>query len=85
MIKTFAYFLLTLALPIQALACFTITGKVLNKADKKPVENVSVFLSNATIGDKTAADGSFTLHNVKSGKYDLVVTDIAFETYSQRW
>jgi len=69
--------------PLSCFAQFTITGKVLSKADKKPIENVSVFLSNATIGDKTAADGSFTLSNVKSGKYDLVVTDIAYETYSQ--
>ena len=74
---------IALILPLSCLAQFTITGKVLSKADKKPVENVSVFLSNATIGDKTAADGSFTLHNVKPGKYDLVVTDIAFETFSQ--
>jgi len=75
-------FLLFIA-PISCLAQFTITGRVLSKTDKKPIENVSVFLSNATTGDKTAADGSFTLHNVKPGKYDLVVTDVAYETYSQ--
>ena len=75
-------FLIFLA-PLSCFAQFTITGKVLNKADKKPIENVSVFLSSATVGDRTAADGSFTLHNVKPGKYDLVVSDIAFETYSQ--
>ncbi|HVV55806.1 MAG TPA: carboxypeptidase-like regulatory domain-containing protein, partial [Mucilaginibacter sp.] len=44
---------------------------------------MSVFLSDATVGTRTSADGSFTLRNVKPGKYDLVVTDVAFETYSQ--
>ncbi|HEX3384415.1 MAG TPA: carboxypeptidase-like regulatory domain-containing protein, partial [Mucilaginibacter sp.] len=69
--------------PFSCFAQFTVSGKVLNRVDKKPVENVSVFLSNATIGGTTATDGSFKLANVKPGKYDLVVTDIAFETYSQ--
>src|ERR1700761_9802538 len=81
MTRVFSF--LFLLLPLGCLAQFSITGKVLNKADNKPVENVSVFLSNATIGDRTAADGTFTLHNVKPGKYDLVVSDIAFETYDQ--
>ncbi|MGZ3752272.1 MAG: carboxypeptidase-like regulatory domain-containing protein, partial [Mucilaginibacter sp.] len=79
--KTLLLFLFIV--PISCFAQFIITGRVLSKADKKPIENVSVFLSNATVGDKTAADGSFTLRNVKPGKYDLVVTDVAYETYSQ--
>ncbi|MBS1529605.1 MAG: carboxypeptidase regulatory-like domain-containing protein [Bacteroidetes bacterium] len=83
MFKTAIYIFLALVLPFRTLAQFTISGRILNKTDKKPVENVSVFLSNATVGDKTAADGIFTLRNVKPGKYDLVVTDIAFALYSQ--
>ena len=61
----------------------TITGRVINKDDKKPIANVNVFLSNATIGDKTAADGTFTLTGIKPGSYDLVVSIVGFTTYSQ--
>jgi len=70
-------------LPIYCLAQSTISGRVLNQADTKPVANASIFLNNATIGDKSANDGTFTLHNVKPGKYDLVVSIIGFEIYNQ--
>jgi hypothetical protein len=62
---------------------YEITGRIVNSSDKKPVTNASVFLNNATIGDVTATNGKFTLHNVKPGKYDLTVSIIGFETYSQ--
>jgi hypothetical protein len=67
--------------------CFAqsaISGRVLNQADGKPVANASIFISNATIGDKTATDGSYTLHGLKSGKYDLVVSIVGFELYNQQ-
>jgi len=60
-----------------------ISGKVLNGADKTPLANASVFLSNATVGDMTTVDGSFNLHNVKPGKYELVVSIIGFEPLRQ--
>jgi TonB-dependent SusC/RagA subfamily outer membrane receptor len=52
--------------------------------DKKAVANASIFLSNTTVGTETRADGSFSLANVKPGKYDLVITVIGFETYRQK-
>ena len=60
-----------------------VTGRIINKSDKKQVENASVFLSNATIGGKTGADGSFRLENIRPGNYDLVVSMVGFETYHQ--
>jgi hypothetical protein len=61
----------------------TITGKVVSAGIKNPVPRASVFLSNATYGAVTADDGSFTLANVKPGQYELVVTTVGFEDYSQ--
>ena len=61
----------------------TIRGKVISRIDKKPIANASVFLSNATIGNETGDDGSFTLYNVRPGEYHLVVSVIGFETYHQ--
>ncbi|HEY8782974.1 MAG TPA: carboxypeptidase regulatory-like domain-containing protein [Mucilaginibacter sp.] len=81
MLKILYFFLILL--PLGCFAQITITGRILNQADTKPVANASVFLSNATIGSKTANDGTFTLHNVKPGKYDIVVSIIGFETYDQ--
>ena len=76
------FYLLVLVLTIT-LNCFgqaTITGKVLNSANKKPVSNVNVFLSNSVVGDKTSQDGTFTLQNVKPGKYELVISIVGFQT-----
>jgi hypothetical protein len=70
-------------LPIACFAQINITGKIVNTADKKPVANASVFLSNATVGDKTNDDGAYVLRNVKQGQYELVVTVIGYETYRQ--
>ena len=79
MLKLFVFLLL--CFPLSCLAQVTLTGRILDKTDNKPVPLASVFLSNATIGDKTTADGTFTLHNVSPGKYELVVSIIGFETY----
>jgi len=75
--------ILILTLPLTCLAQFTISGKILNQADTKPLANTNVFLSNATIGDRTKADGTFRLTNIKPGKYTLVVSMVGFESYSQ--
>jgi len=80
-VKVFFFFIVLL--PLGCLAQFTISGRILNQADTKPVANVDVFLNNATIGDQTADDGTFTLHNIKPGKYDLVISIVGFETYNQ--
>jgi hypothetical protein len=75
--------LLGILMPVACFAQVTITGRVLNQADTKPVANASVFLNNTTFGDQTTTEGAFTVHNVKPGKYDLVISIIGFETYEQ--
>lgn len=70
-------------LPVSSFAQFSISGRVLNHSDKKPVANASVFLGNSSIGGTTSAQGAFTLNNIKPGKYDLIVSVVGFETYSQ--
>lgn len=74
---------LFLLVPLSCLAQVKITGSVISAADHKPVANASVFLSNATIGAKTDAGGNYVLNNIKSGKYELVVSIVGFETYKK--
>jgi hypothetical protein len=68
-------------LPVAAQ--FTVSGRLLNKADKKDVSDASVFFNNATIGAKTNNNGNFTLLNVKPGTYELIISIIGFDTYHQ--
>ncbi|HVW95422.1 MAG TPA: carboxypeptidase-like regulatory domain-containing protein, partial [Mucilaginibacter sp.] len=60
-----------------------ITGRVIGQTDTRPVADASVFISNATIGDKTGTDGKFTLTGVKPGKYELVISIVGFDKYTQ--
>lgn len=79
------FLILCLCLPFTLAAQNgVITGKVTSAASKAAVANASVFLSNASYGTSSAEDGSFSLRNVKPGQYDLVVTVLGYEEYSQR-
>jgi uncharacterized membrane protein len=75
--------LFILLLPSVCFAQLKITGKIVNTDDKKPVANASVFLNNASIGNKTANDGTFILNNVRPGQYDLIVSIVGYERHSQ--
>ncbi|WP_428327617.1 carboxypeptidase regulatory-like domain-containing protein [Mucilaginibacter sp.] len=75
--------LFILLFPITVLAQYGVSGRIISQADTKPVANASVFLSNTTIGGKTGADGSFKLLNVKPGKYELVVSVVGFDNFTQ--
>jgi len=77
-----SFLLLLLLIPTYCLAQIKITGKVINMTDTKPVPNASVFLNNAQVGNKTADDGTFTLSNVKPGKYDFIISIVGYETYT---
>lgn len=78
------YFIIILiSFPLFTQAQYTISGKVINLYDKKPVVKASVFLSNTTVGSTTADDGSYTLTNVKPGQYDMVISAIGYETSYQ--
>ncbi len=83
MIMNRFFILLVILFPLDCLAQLTVKGRVLNKTDDKPVSNANVFLSNATIGSKTADDGTFILSNIKPGKYELVVSIVGFESYKK--
>lgn len=74
-------FIFWLLSPLECLAQFTLSGKVVADGLKNSVANVSVFLNNAVAGTKTNQNGTFTINNVKAGQYDLVVSIIGFETF----
>ncbi len=59
----------------------TITGKVISTDVQAPLARANVFLSNATVGTATLNDGTFTMHGVKPGQYELVVTYVGYDTY----
>jgi hypothetical protein len=77
------FLLLFFFVPASLYAQVNITGKVVGTENKKPIPDASVFLSNSKVGDKTQKDGSFTLRNIKNGRYDLVVSCIGYMPYKK--
>jgi hypothetical protein len=72
------------AISFTAAAQSVISGKVISQASKAGVAKASVFLNNATFGTATNDDGTFNLYNVKPGQYDLIVSVLGFEEYTQK-
>jgi len=79
--RIFIFFLFLL--PLSSFAQYTISGRILDMSDKKPIANADVFINNATIGNTTTANGAFTLNGVKSGKYAIIVSVVGYDTFSQ--
>lgn len=59
----------------------TLKGKVLAADTRLPIHLANVFLSNTSIGTVTNAEGFFTLDHFPSGRYDVVVSCIGYESY----
>lgn len=57
-------------------------GVVLDGEKNSPVPNASVFLNTTSVGTMTDAQGNFTLP-LPSGKYELIVSSVGYETYNQ--
>lgn len=62
---------------------YIITGKVIDKNTKAPLQGASVFAQNTTVGIATGAEGNFKL-KLPNGGYELIVTFTGYETESLR-
>jgi hypothetical protein len=62
---------------------YSLSGRVINADDKKPLDAVSVFLSNTSIGIYTNKDGRYLLPEFPAGKFKLVVSLIGYQTYTK--
>jgi hypothetical protein len=60
-----------------------LTGQVLDSLTKKPVPFANVFFANTTIGVVTDTSGFFSIRNFASGKYDLTVSFVGYNTYQK--
>ncbi len=61
----------------------TIKGKIVTDDIQKPVANAAVYLSNTSVGTTTNDKGEFTLKFSLSGRFDLIVSSLGYETYVQ--
>ncbi|MCY4562003.1 MAG: SusC/RagA family TonB-linked outer membrane protein [Flavobacteriaceae bacterium] len=68
----------------QLSAQYTISGQVVDADTNDPLLGVSVLLQGTTLGTVTDFDGNYTLPNIESGNYVLVVSYTGYSSnYSQ--
>lgn len=58
----------------------TLSGKVTNSETTKPIPNCNVFIKNLNIGTTTDLSGFYSIENLLSGKYIIVVSFVGFNT-----
>lgn len=56
-------------------------GRVTASDNEKPIPLANVFLSNTSVGTITDENGVFKIDHFPSGRYDLVVSCIGYETF----
>ncbi|WP_375445833.1 carboxypeptidase-like regulatory domain-containing protein [uncultured Fibrella sp.] len=67
----------------QAVPRTTLTGRITNATDGKPLPFASVYLNGTTRGTTTAEDGQFRLTDVPYGAHELVASYTGFSAVKQ--
>jgi iron complex outermembrane receptor protein len=76
--------LLALLVPLMLYANGgTIKGKVSDQATGQPLVGANVFLKGTNYGSSTNAKGEYTITNVPTGEYKLIVSYIGYAQYSK--
>ena len=61
-------------------AQYSISGIVMNDATGKPLGGASVYINGSTIGTVTSDSGTYTLRNINTGFYEVVVSYVGYQT-----
>jgi iron complex outermembrane receptor protein len=81
-IKFIAILLMSIVVSSNAMAQFTITGKITDEK-KNPLLGANVVLPSISKGDATNAIGSFQISDVQEGNYTIRVSFIGFQQISR--
>jgi len=73
-------FLFCTLISLSGIAQSVISGRVVNATSQEPVAGASVFISNTSKGTVSDKNGYFELRDIASGKYDLVISSVGYET-----
>ncbi|HEX2627575.1 MAG TPA: carboxypeptidase-like regulatory domain-containing protein [Chitinophagaceae bacterium] len=65
---------------LQTHAQSFIKGRVVNETTNAPIAGCSIFISGTSIGTISNSEGHFELTNVASGKQELIISSVGYET-----
>ncbi len=60
-----------------------VSGVITDEETQEPIQFANVFFANTTIGVSSDVEGKFRLEGFSSGKYDLTVTFVGYNTFQQ--
>lgn len=81
-LRTFLFLLYSLLSNVSGISQTTLTGKVQDESGK-PLAEASVFLASTSFGSVANDKGQFSLSGMAPGRYDLVVSCMGYQTFSQ--
>lgn len=58
-----------------------LSGKVMDSITKQPIQGVSIFLSNTSIGTVSDAKGEYTIEHIPQGKFEVIASSLNYEAY----
>nr|WP_294789893.1 carboxypeptidase-like regulatory domain-containing protein [uncultured Mucilaginibacter sp.] len=82
--KLFYFLLLLVCVSAKAQQTYNITGVITDEKDA-PIPGATVFIGDSQKATATDSDGKFTLRQVRSGKYNLVVKMIGYVITNQEF
>ncbi len=56
-----------------------VSGRIVNKQTKQPIENVNVYIAKTTIGASTNNKGEFLIEKISPGRYTLILSHLSYE------
>src|SRR5690606_39545072 len=72
--------LLLLAIPSSIYAQHTLQGNIIDKQTNEPLIFANVYLTQLEKGTTTNENGEFTISNIPTGTYKIVISIIGYET-----
>jgi len=61
----------------------SLQGKIVDANTKQPLEFVTVYFANSSLGTLSQADGSFKIEKIPIGKYDLIASMVGYGRFSK--
>ncbi|MGB5666077.1 MAG: TonB-dependent receptor [Maribacter sp.] len=60
-----------------------VSGTITNKEDNLPIEQATVYFPDLEMGTTTDYNGYYELNDVPIGSFEMIISNIGFETYSK--
>ncbi|WP_317043754.1 TonB-dependent receptor [Daejeonella lutea] len=81
--KKFLFIAAAILMPFMASAQFSITGKITDKQTGTALARAGIYVENSYMSTQSDQTGSYTLKNLKEGKYVIRISFLGYETKVQ--